>query len=204
MNTFTRSLSLAFASVVLAAAAVSQTPIQVRGEINQGTGGGAGCYWCTGAPFVLKYTGTTVQSSTINLNAFLGQKVVIDGVWTGTALQVNAVQATTQTFSMGGNPAIGDTMRFTTKTAPGTLALNLAALGTSFLVPVGPIAVLLDPASTVALAAGLTNAGGDFRTEISIPNLPSLIGLRVFGQGVIAPVSGSPLFASNIDAVEVQ
>jgi len=64
--------------------------------------------------------------------------------------------------------------------------------------------VLLDPASTVALAAGLTNAGGDFRTEISIPNLPSLIGLRVFGQGVIAPVSGSPLFASNIDAVEVQ
>jgi hypothetical protein len=83
------------------------------------------------------------------------------------------------------------------------LALNLAALGTSFLVPVGEVAVLLDPASTVALAAGVTNAGGQFRTEINIPNLPSLIGLRVFGQGVIAPV-GAPLFAANIDAAEVQ
>jgi hypothetical protein len=152
---------------------------------------------------VLKYTGTTVQSTTVNLNAFLGQKVVIDGVWTGTALQVNAVQATTETFSMGGNSSIGGTMRFTSKAAPGTLALNLAALGTSFLVPVGEVAVLLDPASTVALAAGVTNAGGQFRTEINIPNLPSLIGLRVFGQGVIAPV-GAPLFAANIDAAEVQ
>ena len=203
MNIIRNTLTLACSTLVFAAVAVAQTPIQVRGEINQGTGGGAGCYWCTGAPFVLKYTGTTVQSTTVNLNAFLGQKVVIDGVWTGTALQVNAVQATTETFSMGGNPSIGGTMRFTSKAAPGTLALNLAALGTSFLVPVGEVAVLLDPASTVALAAGVTNAGGQFRTEINIPNLPSLIGMRVFGQGVIAP-AGAPLFAANIDAVEVQ
>lgn len=203
MNAFSRTLSLSLSSFALAAVAAAQTPLQVRGEINQGTGGGAGCYWCTGAPFVLKFTGTTVQSSTVNLAAFLGQKVVIDGVWTGTALQVNGVQATTETFSMGGNPSIGGMMRFTTKAAPGTLALNLAALGTSFLVPVGSVAVLLDPVSLVPLAAGVTNAGGDFRTEINIPNLTSLIGLRVFGQGVIAPAAG-PLFASNIDAVEVQ
>jgi hypothetical protein len=94
-------------------------------------------------------------------------------------------------------------MRFTTKAAPGTLCLNLAALGTSFLVPVGTIAVLLDPASVVPLAAGFTNAGGDFRTEINLPNLPSLIGQRLFGQGVIAPAA-APLFGSNIDTVVIQ
>jgi hypothetical protein len=203
MNTFTRTLSLTLSSFAFVAAAAAQTPLQVRGEINQGTGGGAGCYWCTGAPFVLKFTGTTVQSTTVNLNTFLGQKVLIDGVWNGSVLQANAVQVTTETFSMGGNPSIGGTMRFTTETAPGTLALNMGALGTSFLVPVGSIAVLLDPASLVPLAAGFTNAVGDFRTEINLPNLPSLIGMRVFGQSVIAP-AGAPLFASNIDAVEIQ
>ena len=81
--------------------------------------------------------------------------------------------------------------------------LEILRLQGSGLVPVGSVAVLLDPVSLVPLAAGVTNAGGDFRTEINIPNLTSLIGLRVFGQGVIAPAAG-PLFASNIDAVEVQ
>jgi hypothetical protein len=203
MTILPRTLSLVLSSFALVATAVAQTSLPVRGEINQGTGGGAGCYWCTGAPFVLKFTGTTVQSTTVNLTAFLGQKVLIDGVWNGSVLQANAVQVTTETFSMGGNPSIGGTMRFTTETAPGTLALNMGALGTSFLTPVGSIAVLLDPASLVPLAAGFANAVGDFRTEINLPNLPSLIGVRVFGQSVIAP-AGAPLFASNIDAVEIQ
>lgn len=192
-----------FSSLLLLTMATAQTPVTVRGEINDGTGGGAGCFWCTGAPFVLKWSGTTVQSATVNLATFLGQDVVIQGTWNGSVLTANTVAAATQAFSMGGNPSLGQQMRFTTSAPPGTLAANFGALGSQLSVPFGNFGLLLAPASAVAFGAGFTNAGGDFRTQVLVPNVPALVGVRVFGQGVIVPDT-APLFATEVDAVQIQ
>jgi hypothetical protein len=198
-----RFLPATAALAMTAALATAQVPVVVRGEINNGNGGGSGCFWCTGAPFVLKFAGTTVQSSAVNLATFLGQDVVINGTWNGTVLNATSVQLTVDTFSMGGNPSIGQNIRFTSQAPMGTLALNLGALGTQCNVPFADLGMLLAPSSVVALGAGLTNNGNQFRTEFPVPNVPSLIGLRVFGQGVLAP-AGSPLIATKLDYVEIQ
>ena len=198
-----RSFPLTLSALLLSATAQllpAQVNVVARGELADGQA--TGCYYCPGYQYVIKFVGTQLQSSTVNLNLFINQYVELTGTWNGTVLNVTSAQLTPETFSIGGNTSIGHTIRPTTMSTPGDLALNIAALGTTFLVPFADIALMMNPASAVILGAGITNGNGEFKSDIDLPNDPSIVGVRVFGQGIVFTPAGA-IFSTNVDAKEV-
>ncbi len=198
----TRLSAFATLTLILATAPTlqAQIPVQIRCEVADGSA--AGCYYCPGFQSVIKFVGTRLQSTTVNLNLFQNQYVLLNGTWNGTVVTVTTAQITPESFSIGGGGVIGGQFHFTTHGTANDLALNLAALGAAFSVPFADLALQLDPASTVALGFGALDGSGEFQTNVDIPNVPSLVGLRVFGQGLILPQSG-PFYTTNVDAKEV-
>lgn len=197
----TMSLLTKLSALLIAGASLlhAQVPVVARGQVTDGSA--AGCYYCPGFSHVIKFVGTQLASPTINLALYHNQMVEMVGTWNGTVLEVASIQVVPDSFSIGGNTSLGHAMRPTAIEAPGTLALNLAALGTTFLVPFAELAVMMNPASTVILGAGVTNGNGEFKSDIDIPNDPSLVGLRVFGQALLFVNGGMRM--SNVDAKEV-
>ena len=173
---------------------VAQT-VTLRGRVTDGSA--AGCYYCPGFEHVIKWVGTQMHSSTVNLLAYHDLDVVIQGTWNGSVIEVSSVQLDTESFSISGNGTIGNRFDYNTTGQSGDLAINFAALGNSFLVPFGALAIQLAPASTVVLDAGVIS-NGEYKTRLDIPDVPSLIGLRVYGQGVVLQQSGG-LYSTNID-----
>ncbi|MCU0867164.1 MAG: hypothetical protein MUC36_25565 [Planctomycetes bacterium] len=178
---------------------VAQT-VTLRGRVTDGSA--AGCYYCTGFAHVFKYTGTRLQSSTINLNPFMNQDITVTGTWNGTYVNVTSAQLVPESFSLSGSGTIGESFDLNTNGTPGNLAINLVAFGAGLVIPFADLGLQLNPASAVVHGYGLIDGGGEFTSELSVPNVPSLIGLRVFGQGVVLPASGT-FYSTNPDAKEV-
>lgn len=201
MTSFATKL-FALTALTLAAAPVvqAQSTVHVRCELADGRA--TGCYYCPGYEFVIKFVGTQLDSPTINLNQFVNQYVDIIGTWNGTVITVNQAVAATSNFSISGNGSIGNRFRFNTQSVPGDLAMNMVALSTAFVMPFADIAVMMNPASMVVMGIGTTNGNGEFKSDLDIPNDPSLVGLRLFGQGLIATQGGAVL-TTNVDAKEV-
>lgn len=190
MNQLPAAILSLFAALPLAAQ-------QVEVRCTPTDGSAAGCYYCPGYETVIKWNGTQLHSSTINLLPFHDLDVVLQGTWNGSVIEVTAIQTTTESFSISGNGSIGHHFDFNTVGAPGGLAINLIALDAAF-VGVGSLAVQLDPASAVVLDAGSLGSAGEFKSRLDIPNVPSLVGLRVYGQGAVLQ-PGNVLYTTNVD-----
>jgi hypothetical protein len=63
--------------------------------------------------------------------------------------------------------------------------------------PLPGLAVQRDPASMVILDGGGIGSG-EYKSRLDIPNVPSLIGLRVYGQGVVLTQAGG-YYSTNVD-----
>jgi hypothetical protein len=186
-------------SLLVAAALTAQQQVELRGELVDGRA--TGCYYCPNVGFAIKFSETPVHSSTINLTPFLQQQVQMVANWNGSLsapdFDVTAISIVTETFSDAGGARISQNFRFTTHAGPGDLAFNAIAFGNGLAVPFGTLAILINPANAVLLGFGVTDGNGEFRTTVQLPNDPALVGLRVFSQGVVAPVNGDPLFGTN-------
>jgi hypothetical protein len=194
------SLSMRLVSTLLAAAALTaQQQVELRGELVDGRA--TGCYYCPNVGFAIKFSETPVHSTTINLTPFLQQQVQMIANWNGSLsapdFDVTAITIVTETFSDNGGAQISQNFRFTTHAGAGDLAFNAVAFGHGLVVPFGSLAILLDPNNAVLLGIGVTDGSGEFRTTVQLPNDPALVGLRVFSQGVVAPVNGNPLYGTN-------
>lgn len=179
----------------LLGAALAQTPVTVRCTPTDGSA--AGCYYCPGYQNVIKWVGTRLQSSTINLVQYHDLDVRLQGTWNGTVIDVTSVQIVGESFSISGNAHIGTQVDYTTAGADGDIALNFAALGNGFAVPIGDVALQLDPLRMAPLDAGVISSG-EYQSTLSIPNVPSLVGLRIYGQGVVLTQSLG-LYSTNVD-----
>lgn len=182
------------------AAGLSAQAVTLRGRVTDGSA--AGCYYCTGFAHVFKYTGTRLQSSTVNLNPFMNQDITVTGTWNGTFVDVTSAQLVPESFSISGGGLLGASFDINTNGTPGNLAINLLALGAGLVIPFSDLGLQLNPASTVVHGFGVIDSGGEYSSELLVPNLPSLIGLRIFGQGVVLPASGN-FYSTNPDAKEI-
>lgn len=197
------SLSLATTALVLALtpSADAQTPVTLRGTPTDGSA--AGCYYCPGYEHVIKLVGTQLHSSTVNLLAFHDLNVVMHGTWNGTVVEVTSVQLDAESFSISGNTTIGHRASFSTFAPAGSLAANCVAFGPSFTVPAADLAFQLQPATALVMEFGPIGSGGELKSRLDIPDEPSLIGLRLFGQGLVLPANGAP-WTTNVDMKTVQ
>jgi hypothetical protein len=160
------------------------------------------CYYCPGYDYVIDDTHTKLKSSTINLAPFVGQYVKGKGSWSGTlalpTITVTEMSVVSEGFSIGGGANLGGEAKFIAHGTPGQTAAILLAASDGF-VPAGQNGILfLNPTNLLILGQGLVEDDGEFSIEVSIPNVPALNGLAVFGQAVFTPAAGMPRF-SNLD-----
>ncbi|HET6204650.1 MAG TPA: hypothetical protein VFI25_17795 [Planctomycetota bacterium] len=156
--------------------------------------------------FVVHGTNTHLTSPTIDLNLFVGQQVLLDGNWNGSAtspsVAVQTIAIAPRTFEIGGNGTIGGEIRFTAFGNAGETALLSIALQPTFLPIGGYGAVFIDLASLIVLGGGPINAIGEFEIAIPIPNDTVFVGLDVFAQGAIFAPS-TLLLITNPDWKEI-
>ncbi|MCA8953379.1 MAG: hypothetical protein KDE27_27955 [Planctomycetes bacterium] len=195
-----RTLLTALLAPAFGVALGAQVAVQLRGELTDGSA--SGCYYCPGFAHVIKVSGVPLQSSTLNLAAFMDQQVYVQGTWDGSRVTVSSISLTPESFSVSGNGSIGNRFRLISHGQPGELALNVVALGASFSVPYLDLGFQLDPLTSVVQGMGPLNGAGEFKTDLDIPNDPGFVGLRVFGQGVILDAGGN-LLTTNPDAKQI-
>lgn len=187
-----RSLALALLTTTVATA---QTPVTLRCTPTDGSA--AGCYYCPGYETVIKWVGTRLHSATINLVQYHNLDVRMQGTWNGNTVEVTSVQIVGESFSISGNAHIGNNCDFSVTGTDGDLAINFAALGNGFSVPLGDLAVQLNLLQMAVLDAGVIS-GGEYQSTLDIPNVPGLIGLRFYGQAVVMEQNFN-LYSTNID-----
>lgn len=197
-------VSLLFAA--LASVAAAQNTIQIRGQVEAGQV--STCYYCpTVTNYVIHGSETPIRSSTIDFSTLLGQHVILTGTWGGTAsvpvFDAVSAQVTTAQFSLNGNSSIGNTVRFIASAAVGDLVANVIAMNAGILTITPNTTLLLNVAQAAVLDAGIVTSG-QFRTDLTIPNNPALVGLHFFGQAVVMPGNGAAMYATSPDAKRVQ
>ena len=190
-----RLSAVAFTFATLTAVAAAQVPVTLRCTPTDGSA--AGCYYCPGYQTVVKWTGTRLHSNSINLLQYHSLDVKVTGTWNGSLVEVSAVELVNESFSISGNAHLGTSADYNTTGANGDIAINLAALGNSFLVPIQDVALQLNPAQMAILDAGVIS-GGQYQSSLVIPNVPSLVGLRIYGQGVVLQAN-SAMWSTNVD-----
>jgi hypothetical protein len=184
--------------LTLAATAVAQTPIVARGRVTDGSA--AGCYYCPGYQHVFKYSGLRLESTSVALAPFMNQDVRVVGTWNGTFVTVTSIQLAPETFGISGGGMIGGSFDLKTQGPEGDLAINLLSLGSGCVIPLADCGLQLNANSTVVHGFGAI-IGGEMETTLNIPMQPSLIGLRLFGQGVV--LSNGVFWSTNPDAKEI-
>ena len=194
-----RSTVLAL-SLFAAPALVAQVPIVLRGEVTDGSA--AGCYYCPGFSHVIKFSGTALASTTIDLTPYHNQYCKLTGTWNGAVVEVSAVEVVAESFSISGNAHIGTTIDFTAHGTNGDFAANALSLGTACGVPFADCGVLLNGSSLSMLGLGVLDNNGEYECSVDIPDAPALVGLRVFGQALMLPLNG-PIWMTNLDAKEI-
>ncbi len=190
MNRFS-ILAVSFA--LLAPMAAAQQDVSFSGHVKDGKGV---CYYCPGFDFVLDNTHTSLTSSTINLTPYVEQYVTGVGHWNGSTtapqIDVTSIQIVVQPFSIGGNATIGHQIKFTTLGTPGDTAFILVAGNDGFANVPGYGVMFLATNSVLVLAQGTIGGTGSTEIKIDLPDDPSLVGLRVFGQAArVGPTSHS-------------
>ncbi len=146
-------------------------------------------------------TNTRLTSNTINLKAFHGLQVMIQGkvlrMGSSPLIQVNSIKGVARTFEIGGNAKIGREFSIHVAHIPGSFfATYLSGTGRSTLVPLGQLGVFFLRDAFLALT-GRVPAGGVFQLKIKIPNDSRLVGLKILGQAAIVPANSRAVFLSN-------
>jgi hypothetical protein len=161
----------------------------------------------TANQFFVGGTNTQLTSPTIGLNAFLGQQVLINGVWnasmTSPSVTVQSISIVPRTFEVGGNGSLGGQMSFAAFGNPGESALLAMALQPSFLPMAALGVVFLDPSTWIVVGTGAIGLDGDFEVALPIPNDPVFLGVNAFGQGAIFG-PGIAALITNPDARKIQ
>ena len=206
--THPRQFSLGFpaAALLLASGVLAQPALHIRGQVEASQV--STCYYCpTITSFVLHGTETPIHSSTIDFNTLLGANVLLTGSWGGTptvpVFEATAYQLISSQFSLNGNSSFGNTVRFNASAPSGDIVANLIALNAGVLTLSPDATFLLNPAQAAILDAGIAT-GGLFRTDFPIPNNPTLVGLHFFGQALVVPASGAPMYTTEADSKRVQ
>jgi len=172
--------SIALALLALSTPALAQD-VTFRGKVEDVSG--------TANQFFLDCTDVDLSSGAFNLNDFVGQQVEIEGSWNGSvanpAVVVNAIQAVIESFEIGGGGKIGELAHPSVTAAPGSLAFTFASLSTSFL-PLGASGVGFLGGNVFGTGSGTIPGGGILELNIPVPNDPSLIGVDIFGQAIVA------------------
>lgn len=189
-----RSLILV-AVLVAAAAEASAQSVALRGKVEdvQGTAG----------QFFVDCTKVQLTSGVIDLNAFVGQQVSLQGNWNGSfaapSIAVAALQPVATSFEIGGGAKIGGTANFHVFGTPGDIAVPALAVGSGF-TPFGAAgSILVDLQGAFVFAAQVIPGVGQTQLPLAIPNDPALVGVEVFGQaGIFSPGSGA-LLVTNPD-----
>jgi len=194
MNRLATALTCLFVAGSLAAQDVS-----FWGKVEDGENV---CYYCPGYDYVVDNTHTKLTSSTVDLAPFVGQYVTGKGTWSGTSasptLTVTEMSVAPEGFTIGGGANLGGEAKFIAHGTPGQNAAILLAASDGF-VPAGANGILfLNPTSLLILGQGVVENDGEFAIEVSIPDVPALNGLAIFGQAVFTPGVGMPRF-SNLD-----
>lgn len=156
--------------------------------------------------FVVDCTDTHLTSSRFDLNAYVGQHVVLKGTriaGPGVPLvEVISIALAKEIFEIPGNPAIGQKLRFSATYTPGSRVIFYAALGSGFRGLGRAGTFLLDPRSSFRASTGIIPALGQLETAIRMPDDPALVGLTAYGQAAI--LSGGALFFSNPDCKTIR
>jgi hypothetical protein len=183
-----RFVACLLASTVLAVPAWSQT-VSFRGKVEDAGGGG----------FQVGCTNTMLTSGTFNLNAFVGMQVEATGVWNGSvaspSVDVTAMARTAETFEIGGGVKIGDTARFGVTGSPGDVAAAFLGFAAGF-VPTPMAGVFFLGGPTFLLGSGVVPPIGQLEIDLPIPANPALVGLELFGQGILSQQAGGVFFTN--------
>ena len=191
--------SLILPTLLLASGVATAQTVQFRGKVEDVSG--------TTNQFFVDCTDTDLSSAAFNLNLFVGQQTLITGTWNGSvsapAVLVTDIQVVAETFEIGGGGKIGDEAKPSVTGAPGSLGFTFGSLSTSFL-PLGGFGVGFLGGNPFSTGSGTIPGGGTLELSIPIPNDPSLIGVDVYGQALIAnPVTGAA-FLTNPDCKELE
>lgn len=192
-----RFASLFSAAVLAISALLPAQTVTMRGEVVDGRA--TGCYYCPGSQYAIKWVGTRLDGSQVNLAPFLDQQCELTGNWNGNlttpVVTVTSIRLLPDTFSITGNTRIGNRVRYNTAAIAGDLVANVLGFNRSFF-PMLPLVFSLDPASAFVLGSGPAGGNGEFKSDLDIPNDTALVGLRIYGQGLVLPTLGVPYWTN--------
>jgi len=192
MKTLERLL-VSSAAILTVAAAASAQDVTFRGKVEDTNPTG----------FVVGGSNTVLTSSTVDLNAAVGEHFVITGTWNGSvsapSVVVTQLTPVAESFSIGGNGDLGKLLDFNALATPGDVAVVVASLAAPLFLPLdGAGAAFIDVTNMLVIGIGTVGGNGEYKASVLVPNKPALQGLDLFGQGVVFPQSGAP-FATNPD-----
>ncbi len=185
---------------LLLASTLCAQVVQFRGKIENES---ASCYYCPNTGYVLACSDYRLAAGPgIAFAPFNGVHVrgtaTIGGTTSNPQLNVITLEPTAETFSIGGGGELGGDFGLTAWANPGDVAFFAAALTKGLSVIPTTDVLFLNPNAYVLLGAELVDGEGEANLEVLIPNIPSLFGINVFSQALIAPTSGTP-FLTNLD-----
>jgi hypothetical protein len=197
MSLIAKFVAATTAFALIAATADAQD-VTFRGKIEDGEDI---CYYCPGFGYIVNGSKTTLSSSTLNLELYVGSHVIGTGTWNGSSsapnIHVTSLVVTPETFSIAGGGDLGDFISFNAYGSPGDLAVVAGALSGASFVPIGTAGVsFLDLSTVRILGIGTIDGGGEYSSEFFVPDMPAFQGLTVFGQGVVFPQVGEPFVTS--------
>ncbi|TAJ12637.1 MAG: hypothetical protein EPO68_13605 [Planctomycetota bacterium] len=185
--------SLLLAALAAAAVQTSAQDVTLRGKVEDVQG--------TANQFFVDCTKVQLTSGALDLNAFVGQQVSLQGNWNGStaapSIAVTSLEPVAATFEIGGGAKLGGTVNFHVFGTPGDIAVPALAVGSGF-VPVGAAgSILIELQGAFVFAAKVIPAVGPTQLPLAIPSDPALVGVDLFGQaGVYSPGSGALLFSN--------
>lgn len=183
--------AMAAALLALAATAPAQDVV-LRGKVEDVSG--------TTNRFVVDCTDTALTSAAFDLNAWVGQQVELTGTWNGSSaspsVEVTAIAPIAESFEIGGGAKIGDQAVFAVTSNPGDLTVMFAALGAGFAPTRRAGTLLLDANPIVEIGSGVVRGDGRLEITVDIPDDPSIVGIEVFGQALIAFAAGGKTWSN--------
>ena len=191
-----RFTNLLFA-LALGGAVSAQTQL-VRGKVEDVSGTNRFILDCTTIPLV---------SRALNLNTLVGAQWNLQVIDVGTPgaprLDVQSATPATKIFDMG-NLRFGRAERWQVNYTPGSMtAVFVQATSATSYLPLGAAGAWLLGANAAFVNAGVVNGQGQFEFRLTMPTIPSLVGVSFSGQAVVAPPS-APLLITNADCREVR